>query len=179
MSNVDARDFGEQLLISGATPSQIIERLRDAQFDPERQQYSVATIEHFNLPATYTGELTNEIKGAMAMDGISVQGNTLASEQEIQAILNAAKAAKDKGLRMDEILMAALEAGAANGGDRRCGDQKATSAFAMVMKPRTKRMWMKLHVFGQPKGGQNAVELLKKQHKKWAKRHRLITSTAP
>jgi len=131
----------------------------------------VVTFEHINSPATYTGDLTNSIKGSLATDGISVQGNTLASEHEIKAIFDAAKIARDKGLRVDQILMTALEAGAAVGGDRRCGDQKATTAFAIVMKANTKKHWMKLHVFGQPKGGQNAVELLIRQYDSWKKQH--------
>lgn len=176
MSNQHARDFGETLLISGVSPSEIIEKLRDSRFDPERQQYSVATFEQLSLPATYTGELTNSIKGAMAMDGISVQGNTLANEDEVSAIFSAAKVAKEKGLRIDEILMAALDAGAKLGGDKRCGEQKASTAFAIVMKPDLRKTWMKLHVFGQPKGGPNAVELLKKQYEKWKKKRKLTQS---
>ena len=58
------------------------------------------------------------------------------------------------------IIMIALEAGSTSGGDKRCGEQKASSAFIIVAKPDDKKPYINLNIFGQRKGGQNAVEML-------------------
>ncbi len=49
--------------------------------------------------------------------------------------METAQFAKKKGLRIEEILMLALEAGASEGGVKRCGETKASSAFLTVSKP--------------------------------------------
>src|SRR5690606_34242108 len=89
-------------------------------------------------PATYTGNLTNPYQGSLSARGISVQGNTLTNQDEIKKIFNAALIAQKEGLSIDQILMIALEAGALAGGDKRCGDQKARSAFITVAKSNDK-----------------------------------------
>jgi hypothetical protein len=57
------------------------------------------------------------------------------------------------------------------GSDRRCGEQKATSAFIIVAKPGDKKPYLKLNIFGQKKGGQNAVIMIRKKFEKWKRRH--------
>ena len=171
MSNNEARQKGVQLILANATPQQIIEAMRDPAFDPERQQYAVVTIKYIDDPHTYTGDSTHQYNGALAASGVSVQGNTLVSQNELKIIFDAAQKARTDFLNIAETLMIALEAGSNSGGDRRCGEQRATSAFIIVAKPGDKKPYLKLNIFGQKKGGQNAVIMLRKKFEKWKKRH--------
>jgi uncharacterized Ntn-hydrolase superfamily protein len=171
MSNTAARDKGLQMIISEYSPGQIIAALRGPFFDPERQQYAIVTLKDFSNPMTYTGDSTKYYRGALTTDGISVQGNTLTNENVLKEIFNAVLKGQNASLRIDQILMLALEAGAKAGGDKRCGEQKATSAFIAVAKPGDRQPYLKLVIFGQAKGGQNAVHMLRKKYERWSTRH--------
>jgi uncharacterized Ntn-hydrolase superfamily protein len=65
--------------------------------------------------------------------------------------------------------MRALEAGSFEGGDRRCGQQKASSAFITVMKAtdNPKKPYLNLFIAGIGRGGNNAVAVLKNMYRKW------------
>jgi uncharacterized Ntn-hydrolase superfamily protein len=171
MSNNDARDKGFQMILTNETPTVIIKALRAPFFDPQRQQYAVVTLKDIEQPAAYTGDSTKHFNGAMTANGISVQGNTLATDQVLKKIFDAVIDGRDKSLRIDEILMLALEAGADAGGDSRCGDQRATSAFLMVAKPHDRKPYLHLTIFGQKKGGPNAVRMLRHKYDKWIVKH--------
>jgi len=80
-----------------------------------------------------------------------------------------AKKGVNESLNIAEILMSALEAGSTAGGDKRCGEKKASSAFIVVAKPNDKYPYLNLNIFGQRKGGQNAVILLRRKFEKWKK----------
>lgn len=172
MSNGKAREKGVVMIKSGATPAQIISVLRSAEFDPERQQYAVVTIEHIDSPATYTGDSTAKFNGALAKPGVSVQGNILASEDELEIIMAAVEQGRKDSLDISEILMNALLAGATAGGDRRCGEQKATSAFIVVAKPGDKEPYLNLKIFGLDNGGANAVEMLRNEFEEQKRKRR-------
>lgn len=171
MSNSQAREKGMHMILAGAPPEQIIEALRDPIFDPERQQYAVITIKYIYEPQIYTGKLTHGFSGGLTDYGVSVQGNTLASDQELEAIMAAVRMGKKNRLHISELLLTALEAGSTAGGDKRCGEQKSTSAFLIVAKPDDKRPYLDLLIFGQGKGKQNAVDLLRVKYEKWKRKH--------
>lgn len=171
MSNNEAREKGTQMILAEASPEEIIQAVRDSIFEPERQQYAVITIKYIDRPGTYTGRMTNTFNGALTGYGVSVQGNTLASETELQAVFDAVQKGKKDSLHIADILMLALDAGSIAGGDRRCGDQKATTAFIMVARQGDKKPYIDLVIFGQGKGKQNAVELLKLKYEKWKRKH--------
>ncbi len=168
MSNNEARARGVQMMLANASPEEIIQALRDPSFDPERQQYAVITMDILN-PATYTGDSTHAYGGALTAPGISVQGNTLTGEQVLKDVMAAVIAGQKESLSIDLILMQALEAGSDAGGDKRCGEQRATSAFITVYKKddHAKKPSLNLNTFGQYKGGPNAVTLLRKRYDKW------------
>ena len=84
MSNNQAREKGVEMIIAESTPGQIIQALRNPEFDPERQQYAVVTIKYIDSPGTYTGDSTNRSNGALTKSGVSVQGNTLTSDKRIK-----------------------------------------------------------------------------------------------
>ena len=173
MSNVDARRKGVEMIIADRSPEEIIQALQDPVFDPQRQQYAVVSLKYIETPMTFTGAETDSCKGAITARGVSVQGNTLTYTNELTAIMEAVVKGQQEGLRIDEILMLALEAGSTAGGDKRCGEQRATSAFIVVAKLGDKptKPFMDLEFFGQKRGGMNAVHLLRGKYEKWKKKH--------
>jgi uncharacterized Ntn-hydrolase superfamily protein len=171
MSNRQAREKGVEMIIAESTPEQVIEALKNPIYDPERQQYAVVTIKNIHAPSTYTGNLTNTFHGALTANGVSVQGNTLANESTIKTILAVILQGQQDKLNIHQILMMALEAGSKLGGDKRCGEQTASTAFITVNKPNQKKPYLNLIIFGQKKGGQNAVVLLRKRYERWKKKH--------
>lgn len=173
MSNNQARQKGVEMILAESTPEQIIQALRNPDFDPERQQYAVVTIKYIDSPATYTGDSTKRFNGALTKSGVSVQGNTLTSDNELEIIMEAVVKGQNRLLSIADILMSALEAGSTSGGDKRCGEQKASSAFVIVARPNDKKPYLDLKIFGQPKGGQNAVVMLRKKYEKWKAKHQL------
>jgi len=172
MSNNEAREKGIEMILAESTPEQIIQALRNPNFDPERQQYAVVTIKYFNSPSTYTGDSTKQFNGAFTKSGVSVQGNTLTSDSELKIIMQAVEKGQKELLNITDILMSALEAGSTSGGDKRCGEQKASSAFIIVARPDDKKPYVDLNIFGQGRG-QNAVVLLRKKYEKWKTKHQL------
>lgn len=172
MSNYNAQDMGRKAIMAGHPLEGIMEALRQARFDPEHQQYALVTLKHMR-PLTYTGDSTIEFRGALMGHGISVQGNILSSSKELEAIFNAVVKAQKQSLNVHEILMLALEAGSQAGGDKRCGEQRAQSAFLKVAKADDKadNLYINLVVKGQPAGGANAVAVLRSEYDQWKKDH--------
>ena len=50
------------------------------------------------------------------------------------------------------------------------GGQRASSAFIIVARPGDRKPYLDLNIFGQGKGGQNAVDLLRKKFERWKAR---------
>jgi uncharacterized Ntn-hydrolase superfamily protein len=171
VSSNNARTMGLQLILSNLSPREIMAALQNPSYDPQRQQYAVVTLNHFGDPATYTGDSTKLFRGAITGEGISVQGNTLVSELVLQEIFVAVENGRSRALRIDQILMMALEAGGNAGGDKRCGEQKATSAFIMVARSQDSKPYLNLNIFGQGRSRQNAVIMLRHKYDKWIARH--------
>lgn len=171
MSNGNARRKGREMIMAGDTPAKIIEAMRNPEFDPENQQYAVVTAAHMDAPATYTGASAYAHKGALTASGISVQGNMLTHPEELQSIMDAALKAQKEGLPLEDILMQALEAGANAGGDKRCGEIKASSAFVTVMLPadNPRQPFMNLIVNQQDQERINAVNAVRRKFDNWKK----------
>ena len=173
-SNPLARLQGFRMIMDGATSATILEKLRSPDFDPEHQQYAIITMDDINHPATYTGTKTISYASTLTGNGITVQGNMLTSPDEIQVIFDAAVKAQKDSLSIEETLMLALEAGAEHGGDKRCGDIKALSAFITVAKPNDdpKDPYLNLIVYGKDETV-NAVKALRIKFNNWkAKAHK-------
>lgn len=168
MSNGAARAEGLQLIMADAPPGQILEAMKNPRFDPEKQQYAIVCVNYLDQALTYTGSETNPAKGALTKKGISVQGNTLTNPDELQAIMTAALNAQKASLSIENVLMLALEAGAKLGGDKRCGDRKASSAFLTVAKPNDPRQkpYLNLIVNGTD-DTVNAVDALRQKFDAW------------
>lgn len=168
MSNPFARVKGLKMIMADASSAEILKALKDPEYEPEEQQYAILCMNDPANPSTYTGNLAPAHKGALTANGISVQGNTLSAAGELKAVLDAAVKAKKDGLALQDILMKALEAGAAYGGDKRCPDTKASSAFLTVAKASDERQhpYINLVIYGNDEKV-NAVEALRKKFNEW------------
>ena len=166
-SNGLARLQGFRMIMDGATAPDILAKIRQPDFNPEEQQYAILCLNDIAHPATYTGTKTTGYAGTLTGNGISVQGNTLTNPDEIQIIFAAAVKAQKQGLPIQDILMIALEAGARAGGDKRCGERKASSAFLTVSKPgETEKHWLNLVIYGTD-DRTHAVEALRQKFDEW------------
>ena len=165
MSNMKAKAKGLEMIRLGYSPDSILYTIIDNRFDENssEQQYAIISVDHIAKPVSFTGGATHYSRGSMTSEGISVQGNTLASDQVIKAVFDTVVSARKMGLSIRESLMRGLLAGSVAGGDVRCGKQKASSAFITVMQADDdpKKPYLNLFVSGIGKGGRNAVEVLK------------------
>jgi uncharacterized Ntn-hydrolase superfamily protein len=168
MSNYFARVKGFEMIIAEATPSEILNAMMAPQYSPEMQQYAIVTVKYLDSPATYTGSLTFAYKGALTAKGVSVQGNILADSAELKLVMNTVLKAQQDNLSIEDVLMLGLEAGAKLGGDKRCGDTKALSAFITVANPGDDRKnpYLNLVVYGLPEKV-NAIEALRQKFNDW------------
>ena len=135
MSNKSARNKGLQMVLADASPDEILRAIKDPDFDPENQQYAIVCLRNINSPKAYTGKKTTSAKGTITTKGVSIQGNTLSNKKMLNEILHVVLKSQKASLPIQDVLMLALEAGATYGGDKRCGDRKASSAFITVAKP--------------------------------------------
>jgi uncharacterized Ntn-hydrolase superfamily protein len=167
MSNGVARLDGFRMIMKGDNARSILEKLRQPRYNPEEQQYAILCLNDIAHPATYTGTKTTAHRGSLTGNGISVQGNTLTNADELQAIFDAAVKAQKDSLSIQDILMLALEAGAKAGGDKRCGERKASSAFLTVSKPgEVNKHWLNLVIYGNDEHT-HAVDALRQKFDAW------------
>ncbi|NNE92147.1 MAG: DUF1028 domain-containing protein [Verrucomicrobiales bacterium] len=118
-ANVRFGPVGLLMLQTGSTPEQAIEMLTRADSGSGRRQIGIVSAN--GKSATFTGEKCKDWAGGMTGDGYAVQGNILAGESVVTAM---AEAFEKTGGVLAERLLAALEAGQAEGGDKR-GKQSA------------------------------------------------------
>ena len=155
------------MIMADARPADILEKIRQPDYYPEEQQYAVLCLSDINHPVTYTGTKTIPHAGALTGNGISVQGNMLTNPEELQEIFQAALKARRDSLPIQDILMLALEAGAKFGGDKRCGERKASSAFLTVSKPEyLEKHWLNLVIYGND-DHTHAVDALRQKFDAW------------
>lgn len=164
MSHPFPRMKAVQMIREGASPKDILAAMKNPDYEPEEQQYGLVCMSDLSAVQTYTGSEAPGYKGALTAKGISVQGNTLANAEVLKAVFDAAVKAWKEGRPLEEILMLALEAGAEKGGDKRCGEYKASSAFITVAKPNDdpKHPFLNLVVTGSTEN-RNAVTELRKR----------------
>lgn len=173
MSNKAARNKGLQMILADASPEEILKAISDPDFDPEEQQYGIVCLNNIDHPQTYTGSATTADKGTVTSKGIAVQGNTLSNKEMIDKILQVALNAQKASLSIQEVLMLALEAGAEYGGDKRCGDRKASSAFLTVAKPDDNPQRPSLNlIVNQFDNKTNAVKALRRKFDIWKNRQK-------
>jgi uncharacterized Ntn-hydrolase superfamily protein len=164
--NLAAKRLAVDMLSEGASPQEVIEAVTDLGFDPEVElrQYGVVAFGHENGAMAYTGAGTNPSAGDLQANGVSVQGNELVSHEVVEAALHTFLI--NEGAAFPERLLLALEAGMLKGGDRRCGEQTALTAFLLVAEPEDtpKSISFGIVIPEQDVGGENPVALLRQQY---------------
>lgn len=166
-ANGFAKLTGFEMIMQGAAPLTVLGKIRQPEFDPENQQYAVLCLNDIAHPATYTGTKTIAYAGSLTGNGISVQGNMLTSAAVLQAVFDATVKAQKDNLPIQDILMIAMEAGTKSGGDKRCGERKAASAFLTVSTPADiEKHWLNVVIDGDD-GHTHAVEALRQKFDAW------------
>ena len=159
-SDYFARMKGVGLMEKDATPTEIIDALRDKKFRPERQQYGVVILNPQTLPIVESGKSIKGWSGSKTDKDFAVLGNILVGEAVVKNAYDTFNKNRDSSL--SKRLMLALTAGEQAGGDKRCGTQYARSAFISVYNPKEGAI-NKLSVYGIELGGEPAVQLLGKK----------------
>jgi uncharacterized Ntn-hydrolase superfamily protein len=119
LANTGYGPRGLELLAAGREPVDVVRRLTGA--DEAREHRQLGLVGADGRSATYTGASCMDWAGGWAGEDLAVQGNILAGPEVVQAML----AAFRTGARpFPELLVEALAAGEAAGGDRR-GKQAA------------------------------------------------------
>jgi uncharacterized Ntn-hydrolase superfamily protein len=167
-SNMRAKAEAMRAIRRDVPAGQILKRIASPAFDRNygRQQYAILTVAEIDSPATFTGNDTTEWRGVRVTRGISVQGNTLVSSRVVQAAFDSLVRARwtdDAGLA--RAVASALAAGSAAGGDKRCGEATASSAFLTVVRSRDSEAspFLNLVVTRADAHGRNAVTLLQER----------------
>jgi uncharacterized Ntn-hydrolase superfamily protein len=168
-SNTPSIQVGMKLLEQGVPADSVWRAISDSAFDPQLpiRQYAVATLRGDIVQ--FTGAGTPDYHGDRKDTDILVQGNTLPGPEVLDRVMAAIHDARVAGHTMEDVLMAGLQAGADAGGDKRCGAQRATSAFLVVARPGEPvgRPYLSLIVFGVDRGKVNAVDFLHTKLSEW------------
>jgi uncharacterized Ntn-hydrolase superfamily protein len=118
--------IGIELLEAGMTPQQALDMMLRS--DERRDNRQVAILDIRGRTAAFTSSTISDWKGHKCGENYCAQGNTLAGPEVVEAM---ARSFESSTGRLAERLLDALEAGQAQGGDRR-GMQ---SAALMILKP--------------------------------------------
>ena len=168
-SNKDARKRGEFLIGRGESATKVVHSITNPEFDHSHaeQQHGVVVLSTEDSSAGYTGASTAPFTGDIQDDNVSVQGNILVGPEVLSATLNAfLVSGRVLSYSLADRLLIALEAGASEGGDRRCGKQTAISAYLVVSRPKDMPGAPALRIVApvQYKGGENAVKILRQEY---------------
>lgn len=158
-----------QLLVAGVSPDSVLRAITAPALDTASRfrQYAIATFA--GGLAQFTGDSTASYHGERRGEDVVVQGNSLPGPAVLDRAMAAIQAARASGKPIYDVLMAGLVAGAAAGGDVRCGAQRARSAFLVVARPGERPFlpYLTLAVFGAEPGAVNAVDLLRSRLARW------------
>jgi uncharacterized Ntn-hydrolase superfamily protein len=105
---------GLALLRSGTSAADVVRRLTRA--DPKREQRQLGVVDARGNSAAWTGAKCQEWAGHITGDGFTCQGNLLANDRVVPAMVRAFERARGP---LELRLYGALVAGAKAGGDRR------------------------------------------------------------
>ena len=148
MSNYQYGPNGLVLLRKGLSASEVVARLTRA--DPKRQHRQLGVVDRNGRSAAWTGTKCMASARHVLGEGFSCQGNLLASDEVVPAMASAFESTRGSLARR---MLAALRAGAAEGGDRR-----GMESAALVVVHR--RPWF------EPAWGDQWLNLRVDQHRK-------------
>jgi uncharacterized Ntn-hydrolase superfamily protein len=165
-SNMEAKALGARLIAEGAAPTEIIASITDPAFDAAaaQQQYGIAVLRPVPRTAVHDGAAIRAERHSITASTFAVLGNTLVSRAVVERA--AAEFSVAPNLPLADRLLAALEAGAKAGGDRRCGAKTAQSAYLGVAKPgdRPTNLSVRLIITTDPDDTSNPVALLRRRY---------------
>ena len=118
---------GLKLLQAGWEPKEALRALLAK--DPGREYRQVGIMDLRGRCAVHTGRLTPRWHGHLTGPGYIIMGNLIAGPGVLRAMEKTFLEARNKGLRLEEALLAALEAGSGAGGDLR-GERSAALLMA-------------------------------------------------
>jgi len=148
MSNYRYGPDGLSLLRKGVAAADVVARLTRA--DPQREHRQLGVVDRRGRSAAWTGKKCLANAGHVIGDGFSCQGNLLASPTVVPAMASAFESTRGSLARR---MLAALRAGAAEGGDRR-----GMESAAMIVLHR--RAWF------EPAWGDQWLNLRVDQHRR-------------
>lgn len=182
IGNDGAIQRANQLLAAGVAPDSVLRVVTVPPVDtaPWFRQYAAASFagDSAHAVAQFTGDSSAPYHGARrtgdSTTDVLVQGNSLPGPAVLDRVVGAIRTARAARHTLPEVLMAGPAAGAAAGGDVRCGAQRATSAFLVVARPGDKPFlpYLTLAVFRAARGtahapGVNAVDVLAARFARW------------
>ncbi|TKR33529.1 DUF1028 domain-containing protein [Luteimonas gilva] len=181
-SNNDAREAAVEMLRDGTPLDAILAKISDpaSGYAPERQQYALLSLAAGARPLTYTGAAAPGAKGSVVGDRFSVQANTMASDAVVAKTAAAlGRAEWPDDLAMARAVMRAMEAGAAAGGDRRCGKADSNTAFIGLYRKTDGQdaPWVELAINGIAPGAESGVARLRTLFQTWLRTGTMIGST--
>lgn len=156
-SHYYARMLGVQKMDEGAAIQDILQVMKQDQFTPSKQQYGVILLAEGTSPIVDTGSEVKRFAGSKIGNNVAVLGNILVGEQVINEAFHTFTNTHETNF--SNRLISSLQAGAAAGGDKRCGKQQARSAFLSIYSSETDAI-TSLSISGTDLGGKPAVDLL-------------------
>ena len=170
-SNAQARTDAAKWLAEDVPARDILARITAAGSDyaPAEQQYALL-LSNGTSPLAFTGDDVEGFKGSLGAPHVSVQANTMATDQVVPRTFAALHPDRwnDDGAMADDV-MQALAAGAAAGGDKRCPGTGSATAFVSLFRKtdHPNLPWLTLAIFGLEPGSQDAVALLGGRYRAW------------
>lgn len=162
---------------SDEEPTRILGELTDLSFDPlrARRQYGIADLGQRS--AGFTGAENGVYAGhrsaTLSPYAYSAQGNLLTGADVVQAMSGAFE---EEACDLPDRLMAALEAGAAQGGDLRCALDGADGSFIQVDREEEPAgSYLSLRV----DNAEAPVEALRRQFDEWRSAHPCVPLPGP
>jgi uncharacterized Ntn-hydrolase superfamily protein len=128
-SNPMYSTLGVDLLEAGMTPQQALDMMLRS--DEGRNSRQVAILDAQGRTAAFTSQTITDWKGHKCGVNYCAQGNTLTGPEVVDAMARTFESSASSGAPLAERLLDALEAGQAQGGDKR-GVQ---SASLLILKP--------------------------------------------
>jgi uncharacterized Ntn-hydrolase superfamily protein len=180
-SNAQARTDAAKWLAEDVPPEDILSRLTSpsSDYSPTEQQYALL-FTGGESPLVFTGEAVEGFKGSLGGPHVSVQANTMATDQVVPQTFAALHPSSWKDdAAMADAVMHALAAGAAAGGDKRCAGTGSATAFVSLFRKtdNPNQPWLTLAVYGLEPGSQDAVALLAGRYRAWRKSGMADSST--
>lgn len=162
------KDNAHDLLSAGLEPDSIIGWLtnNDVEGQPELRQYGVVTLVGPGASASYTGWGTDSWAGHITGPGYAIQGNILLGEEIVTDMETAFLTTEG---RLEDKLMAALQAANVPGADTRCLDDNkpSLSSFIKVTYPGDGGTFFLDLVVASAPGTLNPIDRLQELYDDW------------